>query len=1281
MTTAVKIFYVCIVLPFTTADVNIRKCKLTHSGIEYRGNVFITKFKSLCRRWDSIEVLVNAFKLLNDTRWNFPDGSRQAAKNYCRNPNETREDLWCYTYSPHGNPVESCAVPLCNSKMCRLTGPGVEYGGYVNVTKSGYPCLKWTEVTDALSSAAALADSKFPDHGGRKAARNWCRNPTGDPGGPWCYISVDGAVVPEYCDIAGCDDEDADGCGRMLVTDDADAESLSGGHYTAIPVGDERRASFYLKAWDPAAAATVALRISLTAYPYGQSGDGFEVRVPAAAFGRSPGTAYSRVDVSWQNDLVVVTTGRQSKELLTFELDATPSPVTYVSFAARAAPVAVRFPYCDQTADCEQHVTDSEQVYRIFPLRKTVASSSELSFSVRTVVSASVTYYVAPNKPSSPRLIITFMARPVQQIKIIYKEHSAGEEQLIFNRSYADTAIMSYWKWHQYTIKITDKTLHVRIVTDQQRPDDSAAVALNITHFKLRFFHWFGIGSKSVAHWTLYCSGRQYYPVPESVLPECAVSESEKNYRGTQWTTYDGLPCVAWNVSLVRKTALVDGGYVKAKNYCRNPTKDPEGPYCFVRVDASENPTAVQKRSCHIRKCRNTRCRVTGIGTDYLGTLNKTVSNRSCLKWVSKSSSSSPFDRAIKGNKENYVFPDGPPSLASNYCRNPTNDPTGVWCYVGDGAETDLCDVSDCSGGDSDTLLTGGDGVHWLYVLPEWRNAPGLRVVLKRWAPNAYVGVSLRFRRARICSLPYDMLQVGADRGEKIKLYRVRDGSADESAAPADDELVYPHVVMAGRWTELLFEFVDDRDVAMSSSVDGQIFRWTSTAAANSSCDGRIAFIGLSTVRGGNDDGYVGARFPAEECLVHSSESERFSVYMPVNVRTNTSLASAKNEIVFRMLRSGGVIRIALIGRTLSERYVLEIDGKRAELSRGGKRAKPIGGYESKSGEIVTVGVWTRIYLSWNESVLKLNRGRDDESDWQWPIDRSLLVRYFSVANRGSTTTWTVNCDERWRTPPDVTGPPKDGRWGEWSEWTECTKTCGGGTGVRVRRCDSPRPNMSGRPCAGPAAAVGKCNEHECGQVSVKTVAAVRRLLADKPYNVVAKAGDTLIMSCDPFTVDAVKVDSPIAKFGWLHNGKQILTVTKDDNCTLGEYRNILIDLNLFIIRLSIKIINSCTTKDSGVYAFVALPPEAQRFILKLVAVSINNKPLTVYIKDKVQVWCNAVTLGYVFNGLSQEWIIDADTITIENIHFQGVWKCVVKSTEINSTWVTSSMEIKGSLN
>lgn len=40
-------------------EINIRKCKLTHSGIEYQGTVFTSKFKSLCRPWNSIGVRAN----------------------------------------------------------------------------------------------------------------------------------------------------------------------------------------------------------------------------------------------------------------------------------------------------------------------------------------------------------------------------------------------------------------------------------------------------------------------------------------------------------------------------------------------------------------------------------------------------------------------------------------------------------------------------------------------------------------------------------------------------------------------------------------------------------------------------------------------------------------------------------------------------------------------------------------------------------------------------------------------------------------------------------------------------------------------------------------------------------------------------------------------------------------------------------------------------------------------------------------------------------------------
>lgn len=206
-----------------------------------------------------------------------------------------------------------------------------------------------------------------------------------------------------------------------------------------------------------------------------------------------------------------------------------------------------------------------------------------------------------------------------------------------------------------------------------------------------------------------------------------------------------------------------------------------------------------------------------------------------------------------------YTFPDGSSRSASNYCRNPTMSPTGAWCYVDGGTATDLCDVPGCTVGDSEMLLAAGVGVHWLYVLPEWRNTPGLRVVVKRWSPATYEGISLRFRRAYDLS-SYDLLQVGADRDENVKLFPSQNGTENE---PATEILVYPHLLMASRWTELLFKLADGDNgrttVTMGTRANGQIFRWVVTG--NDSYAGRIASIGLSTIGG---HGYVGTRFPAE---------------------------------------------------------------------------------------------------------------------------------------------------------------------------------------------------------------------------------------------------------------------------------------------------------------------------------------------------------------------------------------------------------------------------------
>ena len=46
----------------------------------------------------------------------FPDGSVEAASNYCRNPDNEPVGLWCYTMDPDKR-WEECDVPICGQSL------------------------------------------------------------------------------------------------------------------------------------------------------------------------------------------------------------------------------------------------------------------------------------------------------------------------------------------------------------------------------------------------------------------------------------------------------------------------------------------------------------------------------------------------------------------------------------------------------------------------------------------------------------------------------------------------------------------------------------------------------------------------------------------------------------------------------------------------------------------------------------------------------------------------------------------------------------------------------------------------------------------------------------------------------------------------------------------------------------------------------------------------------------------------------------------------------------
>jgi len=83
-------------------------------------------------------------------------------------------------------------------------------------------------------------------------------------------------------------------------------------------------------------------------------------------------------------------------------------------------------------------------------------------------------------------------------------------------------------------------------------------------------------------------------------------------------------------------------------------------------------------------------CVVTAGGHEYMGQVSVTKSGRECQPWASQK----PHDHSYTDDK---FFPDGSAEKASNYCRNPEREWSGVWCYTTDpNVRYEKCAVPSC---------------------------------------------------------------------------------------------------------------------------------------------------------------------------------------------------------------------------------------------------------------------------------------------------------------------------------------------------------------------------------------------------------------------------------------------------------------------------------------------------------------------------------------------------------------------------------------------------------
>jgi len=116
-------------------------------------------------------------------------------------------------------------VPLSSRSTCWSNS--FRYDGLRNRTKSGIICQPWEEEFPHVPRHRPIDASAEFNH-------NFCRNPDGDPNGPWCY-TTNPRVRYEYCGVPACGNSDAE----KAVISIADCFRGNPGEYDTL-VGNHR---------------------------------------------------------------------------------------------------------------------------------------------------------------------------------------------------------------------------------------------------------------------------------------------------------------------------------------------------------------------------------------------------------------------------------------------------------------------------------------------------------------------------------------------------------------------------------------------------------------------------------------------------------------------------------------------------------------------------------------------------------------------------------------------------------------------------------------------------------------------------------------------------------------------------------------------------------------------------------------------------------------------------------------------------------------------------------
>ncbi|KAB0364066.1 hypothetical protein FD754_008222 [Muntiacus muntjak] len=162
---------------------------------------------------------------------------------------------------------------------------------------------------------------------------------------------------------------------------------------------------------------------------------------------------------------------------------------------------------------------------------------------------------------------------------------------------------------------------------------DCRAFHYNLSSHGCQLLPW----TQHSPHTRLQRSGRCDLFQKKNYVRTCIVDNGVE-YRGTVAITVGGLPCQRWSHRFPNDhkfTPTLRNGL--EENFCRNPDRDPGGPWCYT------TDPAVRFQSCGIKSCREAACLWCN-GEDYRGSVDRTESGRECQRWDLQHPHPHPFE-------------------------------------------------------------------------------------------------------------------------------------------------------------------------------------------------------------------------------------------------------------------------------------------------------------------------------------------------------------------------------------------------------------------------------------------------------------------------------------------------------------------------------------------------------------------------------------------------------------------------------------------------------------